>query len=255
MIPIDRARLSELAYRVDFDRQFIEFTKEDASTLNAAAPLLLPIITDIVEGLYEHLFEWSYTKEPFTHRNTGFEGDLKSIDDLSLDDPQMLLRKKMMTMWTAKILTSDYEDPKTFEYMDKVGVMHTGVRSFGRQPGFAHRENKEPLFIDLQALSLTLGWVTDVVLTIVMSFPRTTLSTSKKMAVLRAFNKVVWIQQDLFARHYTRTDEEAAVNLARINAEKASEQEKERIAKEEEEEAVEDKLAQLAVKDLPDVSL
>jgi len=58
-----------------------------------------------------------------------------------------VLRKKMMTMWTAKILTSDYEgelgarrsrsvvgavlrlpftDPKTFEYMDKVGVMHTG---------------------------------------------------------------------------------------------------------------------------------
>lgn len=70
-----------------------------------------------VEGLYEHLFEWSYSecyssrdgpegelsslkarkltpdsfsaKEPFTHRNTGFEGALKSIDELSLDDPQM----------------------------------------------------------------------------------------------------------------------------------------------------------------------
>lgn len=48
MIPIARDRLnSELAYRVDFDRQFIEFTKEDASALNAAAPLLLPIITDM----------------------------------------------------------------------------------------------------------------------------------------------------------------------------------------------------------------
>jgi len=31
----------------------------------------------------------STAKEPFTHRNTGFEGDLKSINDLSLDDPQM----------------------------------------------------------------------------------------------------------------------------------------------------------------------
>lgn len=161
------------------------------------------------------------------------------------------------------------------------------------QPGFAHRENKEPLFIDLQALSLTLGWVTDVVLTIVMSFPRTTLSTSKKMAVLRAFNKVVWIQQvgvkcRLLSRTVTdlgavfvagslcaplhpvssefslpdspeltsllinRTDEEAAVNLARINAEKASEQER---GKEKEEEAVENKMVQLAVENLPEMSL
>lgn len=48
MIPIERDRLiSDLAYRVEFDRQFIEFTKEDASTLNAAAPLLLPIVTDM----------------------------------------------------------------------------------------------------------------------------------------------------------------------------------------------------------------
>jgi hypothetical protein len=47
MIPIDRNLLiSDLAYRVSFDRQFIEFTKEDVYTLNAAAPLLLPIITD-----------------------------------------------------------------------------------------------------------------------------------------------------------------------------------------------------------------
>lgn len=58
------------------------------------------------------------------------------------------------------------------------------------QPGFAHRESKEPLFIDLQALTLTLGWVTNVVTTIVMSFPRATLSSSKKLAVLRAWNKV-----------------------------------------------------------------
>lgn len=48
MIPISRDRLlKDLAYRVDFNRQFIEFGEEDARTLNASAPLLLPVITDM----------------------------------------------------------------------------------------------------------------------------------------------------------------------------------------------------------------
>lgn len=71
-------------------------------------------------------------------------------------------------MWAAKVFISDYNDPKTWECtcvpflvrtqahldvadLDKVGVMHTGL------PGFKHRENKEPLNVDLQACSsLTL---------------------------------------------------------------------------------------------------
>jgi hypothetical protein len=53
----------------------------------------------------------------------------------------------------------------------------------------------------------------------------------------------------------SRTDEEPAVNLAQINAEKASEQERQRVAKEQEEEAVEDRMAQLAVQNLPEVAL
>jgi len=94
--------------------------------------------------------------------------------------------------------------------MDRVGVMHTG------QPAFKHRLNKQPLHVDLHALTLTLGWVTDVVITIVMEFPKNVLSTAKKAAVLKAFNKLLWIQQDLFQRHYVRTDEEAAANLAKV---------------------------------------
>lgn len=76
--------------------------------------------------------------------------------------------------------------------------------------------SKQPLHVDLHALTLTLGWVTDVVITIVMEFPKAVLSTSKKAAVLKAFNKLIWLQQDLFQRHYVRTDEEAAANLAKV---------------------------------------
>jgi len=49
-----------------------------------------------------------------------------------------------------------------------------------------------------------------------MEFPKAVLSTHHKTAALQAFNKLFWLQQDLFQRHYVRTDEEAAVHLAKV---------------------------------------
>ncbi|KAM0748005.1 hypothetical protein T439DRAFT_305175 [Meredithblackwellia eburnea MCA 4105] len=209
MITIERDKLQkDLQYRVAFDRDFLEFNEEDGKALNGAAPLILPVVMDIVDGVYDHLFEWSYTKEIFLKRNAGFEGDLtKSLEELSVDDEQMKFRKQFLSYWCAKLLTADFNDPAFWEYLDKVGIMHTGA------PSFKHRVNKEPLKVDLQALSLTLGWVMDVVITIVLNFPRGVISRTQQAAVVRAFNKLIWIQQDLFARHYTRTDEEAEAHL------------------------------------------
>ena len=184
------------------------------------------------------------TKEVFLKRQAEEGGEHEQdITKLSLDSPQMVLRRKMLTHWLAKIITADFDDIKVrpprglcyapdisltshllthsithypvlvmqvWEFMDRVGVMHTG------QPAFKHRLNRQPLHVDLHTLTLTLGWVTDIVITIVMEFPKAVLSTSKKAAVLKAFNKLIWLQQDLFQRHYVRTDEEAAVNLAKV---------------------------------------
>lgn len=162
----------------------------------------------------------------------------------------------MLSFWTARVLTANYDDPSTWQFLDNIGVMHTG------QPGFKHRLNKEPLIVDLHPLSLTLGWILDIVVTIVMSFPRSVISSARKQHVIRAFNKIIWIQQDLFQRHYIRNDEEAAVNLAKVMKGRSEEQEKkeeeemqkvkEAAAKEEE---LGRKMAQLATAELPEVSL
>ncbi|BGP14567.1 hypothetical protein JCM10213v2_002516 [Rhodosporidiobolus nylandii] len=199
---IDRERLqTDLQYRVAWDREFVEFTKDDEDTLHAAAP---------VDGTYEHLFLWSNTKEVFLKREQGYQGDLVDrLEDLKLDHPQMLLRKKFLTMWVSKIMTADFASLEFWQYLDKVGEMHTG------RPAFKHRQNKQPLIVDLQYLSLTLAWIEDVVLTIVMNIPRHELSSSRKLKILRAFNKVIAMQQDLFQRHYVRSDEEAAADLAK----------------------------------------
>lgn len=91
--------------------------------------------------------------------------------------------------------------------------MHTG------QPSFKHRAAKQPLHVDLYACTLLLGWVVDQVLAIVEGIPDETVDARAKFALARAFSKVMWIQQDLFQRHYTRTDEEAAAFLEKVRAE------------------------------------
>lgn len=35
-----------------------------------------------------------------------------------------------MKVWARKVLMSDYSNGKTWAYMDKVGIMHTGVSPF-----------------------------------------------------------------------------------------------------------------------------
>ncbi len=93
--------------------------------------------------------------------------------------------------------------------------MHTGL------PGFKHRAAKQPLHVDLYACTLLLGWVVDQVLAIVAGIPDKTVPVEGKFALSRAFSKLMWIQQDLFQRHYTRTDEEAAAYLDKVRAAEA----------------------------------
>lgn len=38
-----------------------------------------------------------------------------------------------MKAWARRVLTADYTKGKTWAYMDKVGIMHTGVSSFKHQ--------------------------------------------------------------------------------------------------------------------------
>lgn len=72
--------------------------------------------------------------------------------------------------------------------------MHTG------KPGFKHRESRPELRVDYIHMGLLLSYVSDMVLNAVMKMDD--VDFDKRLAVVRAFNKMLWIQNDLFARHY-----------------------------------------------------
>ncbi|GAA6037943.1 hypothetical protein JCM8097_009501 [Rhodosporidiobolus ruineniae] len=204
----------DLEWRVAFGRDFIGFTEEDGKTLNSVASVVTPLINPIVDAVYVHLFNFPYTKAFFLKRNVGFEGDhAATLEALALDDNQIKFRKTFLRTYVAKIFTSDFEKWATWEYFDKVSKMHTGLS------GFKHRANKDPLVVDVQPMALLLGWVEDVVIKAVMELSEDVADVGAKTAVLRAFNKFMWLQNDSFNRYYAKTPEELAAATEKAKAE------------------------------------
>jgi hypothetical protein len=79
-------------------------------------------------------------------------------------------------------------DGKMLEYLDMVGRIHT--------PEAGSREIDVPL-VQMNAL---LGFVADALTATVLGLG---LERSAEVKTLRAFGKLLWIQNDLIARHYS----------------------------------------------------
>ena len=71
--------------------------------------------------------------------------------------------------------------------------MHTGL------PGFKHREHRPDLRVEYIHMSALLGHVISVVVGAVMDMD---IDNETKKKAIVGLNKVLWIQNDLFARHY-----------------------------------------------------
>ncbi|GAA5936690.1 hypothetical protein JCM3775_000168 [Rhodotorula graminis] len=200
----------DLEHRVAFARDFLRFTEDDGKVLNSVAPLIAPLIKPTVDGVYTQLFRFDYTSLPFLKKNADYAGEAHAVDlsQLNHDDPQISHRKKILSVYVGKMFTSDFESLATWAYFDKVAMMHTGLA------GFKHRAKKDPLVVDLQPMALLLGWVVDVVVKAVLSLPDETADLATKTAVITAFNKLVWIQNDLFNKSYAKNDAELAAATA-----------------------------------------
>ena len=149
---IDPASLAHLPSRIAYDRAFVGFNESDAAALHAAKPFIAPLIPIIVDLVYAKLLSFDITAKSFLPKNTGYEGLLPTdVTELSQTHPQILSRKGFLTGYLGKLVTADYSDEKTWEYFDKVGIMHTGVA------GFAHRKKKAPLRVEYQHMALLLG--------------------------------------------------------------------------------------------------
>lgn len=199
MQTIAPSTLSNLPDRIAYITAFLNFTSSDVKYLHLAAPVVVPLVPAVVDAVYVKLLSFDITSKAFVQKQTGFSG--KSLEErggdvqsLTAEDEQIKFRKGFLTRYLAKLVEMNYDNGKDWEYLDKVAVMHTG------QVGFQHRAKKPGLRVELIHMSLLLGYVVDILLDAVVNHPD--LDSETKAGVLRAFNKVIWIQNDLFARHY-----------------------------------------------------
>ena len=197
MQEISPSSLASLSSRVSYLKSFLSFTSDDGAALQASAPLVAPLVPAILDAVYTKLLTYDITAKAFIPRQPGYQGVIpKDALELSLDHPQIKHRKDFLKRYLVKLVTNeDWSDDSNFwEYLDTVGIMHTGV------PGFKHREKRPELRVEYIHMGLLLGFVEDVVVKSVLEMDAIDAGTKGK--VVRAFNKLLWIQNDLFARHY-----------------------------------------------------
>jgi len=165
----------------------------DIQALVLGSRYIKPLIPDLVNKVYKKLLQYDITAASFTTRSTSYTGPLDTAP--SSESPQIAYRKLFMRGYLTN-LTSDPSKMDFWVYLDKVGMMHTGVG----------RGRKQPLNVEYVHIGACLGFIQDCLTEAILSHPR--LKIERKIAITRALGKVIWIQNDLFAKWYVRDGEE-----------------------------------------------
>ena len=185
---IDESRLeTDLAYRVGYVTEFMGFGAEDVAALHASAAVLAPIVPALVDAVYDKLFSYDCTKRHFVPQQSGYSGVVPAdIEGLTLDHEMIQFRKQHLGRYLAALVPRPY-DAKMLGYLDMVGKIHT--------PKAGSAELDVPL-VQMNAL---MGFVADAVIATILGL---NLDRATEVRTLRAFNKVLWVQNDLINRHY-----------------------------------------------------
>ncbi len=185
---IDETRLeTDLQYRVEYLAEFMGFTPDDVAAIHGAAEVLAPVVPTLVDAVYDKLFGYDATKRHFVPRQTGYDGELPdSLDSLRQDHEMIQFRKSHLARYLVTLVTKPF-DSKMFVYLNRVGEMHT-----------PHAGSAE-LDVPLVQMNALLGFVADALTATILSLG---LERRTEEQTLRAFGKLLWMQNDLVTRHY-----------------------------------------------------
>jgi hypothetical protein len=185
---IDERRLEkDLGYRFGYLTEFMGFGPDDIEAIYGMAAHLAPVVPDLVDAVYDKLFGYDATKRHFLPRQSGYEGEVPAdIDSLTLDHEQIKFRKNHLANYLKKLVTAPY-DQKMVGYHDFVGKMHTP------------KAGNEDIEVPLVQMNALMGFVADALLGTILTLD---VDDETKTRAVRAFNKLLWLQNDLIVRHY-----------------------------------------------------
>ncbi len=190
MQKIDEKRLEEdLAYRFEYLTEFMGFSAEDIGAIHNGAAALAPLVPQLVDAVYDKLSQYDATWRHFVPAQHGYDGPVtKSVETLAMEDEVIQFRKQHLGRYLTTLVTKPY-DAKMVAYLDQVGKMHT--------PG----EGSAKINVPLVQMNALLGFVSDALMATILGFG---LAPEVQASTLRAFNKLLWLQNDLINRHYAR---------------------------------------------------
>lgn len=190
MKTIDEPKLeSDLGQRFQFLAEFMGFGEADIKAIHGAAPALAPLVPGLVDAVYAKLFSYSSTWRHFVPRQHGFDGEVPTdLAHLTPDHPQIAFRKQHLSRYLVALVTKPY-DGKMVEYLDMVGKIHTD------------KAGSKQINVPLVQMNALMGFVADAFVATILSL---NLPRETEVATLRAFNKLLWLQNDLIVRHYSR---------------------------------------------------
>ena len=194
---IDESRLeTDVEYRFSYLAGFIGFVEENIAAVHGATEVLGPVVPQLVDAIYEKLFSYDATKRHFVPRQSGYEGPLPdSLDALEQDHELIEFRKQHLGRYLVALVTKPYNG-KMIAYLDMVGKMHTP------------KAGSKALDVPLVQMNALLGFVADALLATIAGLG---LDHDAEVRTQRAFNKLLWIQNDLINRHYAASPEVASV--------------------------------------------
>lgn len=197
MKKIHEPRLEEdLDYRFAYLAEFMGFGEDDIKAIHAAASRLAPLVPGLVDAVYVKLFSYDATKRHFVPRQSGYEGAVPvSLETLTLDHDMIRFRKQHLGRYLSNLVTKAY-DGKMVAYLDFVGKIHT-----------PHAGSAD-LSVPLVQMNALMGFVSDALVSTILGLG---LDRETEVRTLRAFNKLLWIQNDLITRHYQAAREPVPV--------------------------------------------
>ena len=185
---IDESRLeTDIGYRFEYLADFMGFTSDDIDTIHGSAEVLAPLVPGLVDAVYDRLFSFDSTKRHFVPRQHGYEGQLpEGIDELEQSHEMIQFRKTHLTNYLVALVTRPY-DADFISFLDRVGSIHTP------------KAGSVALDVPLVQMDALMGFVSDAFIATILGLG---LAREDEVKALRAFNKLLWIQNDYIVRHY-----------------------------------------------------
>lgn len=194
MKAIDERRLeTDLEYRFHYLAEFMGFGAEDVGVIHGSAGALAPLVPALVDAVYAKLRNYDATWRHFVPQQHGFEGAApQGIADVDENHPQIKFRKQHLARYLESLVTRPY-DAKMVQYLDMVGKIHTDAAG------------SKAINVPLVQVNALFGFVADAITATIFSL---NLPREIEVSAVRAFQKLLWIQSDLFDRHYVAARKE-----------------------------------------------